>query len=32
MRFKFTSNALNGDYQMGDCIAHIEPADGRVTQ
>jgi len=32
MRFKFSSNAVNGDFQMGQCIAHIEPADGRVTQ
>jgi hypothetical protein len=32
MRFKFMSNAVNGDYQMGQCIAHIEPADGRITQ
>jgi hypothetical protein len=32
MRFKFTSNAVNGNYQMGQCIAHIEPADGRITQ
>jgi hypothetical protein len=32
MRFKFTSNAIDGDFEMGQCIAHIEPADGRVTQ
>lgn len=32
MKFKFTSNVANGDYQMGQCIAHIAPADGRVTQ
>lgn len=32
MRFKFTSNAVNGDFQMGTCIAHVEPADGRITQ
>jgi len=32
MRFKFTSNAVNGDFQMGQCIAHVEPADGRITQ
>jgi hypothetical protein len=31
MRFKFTSNAVNGDYQMGQCIAHVEAADGRIT-
>lgn len=32
MRFTFRSNALNGDYQMGQCIAHVGPADARVTQ
>lgn len=32
MRFRFTSNAVNGDYQMGQCIAHVEVGDGRVTQ
>ena len=30
MRFKFTSNALGGDYQMGQPLAHVEPADGTV--
>ena len=30
MRFRFESNALNGDYQMGQIIAHVEPADGTV--
>jgi hypothetical protein len=30
MRFKFTSNTVGGNYQMGQCIAHIEPADGTV--
>jgi len=30
LRFKFTSNTINGDYQMGQVIAHIEPADGNV--
>lgn len=32
MRFKFVSNAQTGDFQMGQCIAHVEPADGRITQ
>jgi hypothetical protein len=32
MTFTFETNTLNGDYQMGQCIAHIAPADGRVTQ
>jgi hypothetical protein len=30
MRFKFSSNVVGGNYQMGQCIAHIEPADGTV--
>ena len=30
MRFIFRSNEVGGDYQMGQCIAHIEPADGTV--
>lgn len=30
MRFKFSSNTTGGNYQMGQCIAHIEPADGTV--
>ena len=30
LRFKFTSNTIGGDYQMGQVIAHIEPADGNV--
>lgn len=30
MRFRFESNVLNGDYQMGQVIAHIETADGTV--
>lgn len=32
MTFKFETNTLNGDYQMGQVLAHIAPADGRVTQ
>lgn len=31
MRFRFESNAIDGSYQMGHIIAHVEPADGRVT-
>lgn len=27
LRVKFTSNALNGDYQMGQIIGHLGPAD-----
>lgn len=30
MRFRFESNVINGDYQMGQVIAHIEEADGTV--
>jgi hypothetical protein len=30
MRFKFQSNTVGGDYQMGQIIAHVEPADGTV--
>lgn len=30
LRFKFTSNTINGNYQMGQVIAHVEPADGNV--
>lgn len=31
MRFRFTSNVLGGDYQMGQPLAHIAPSDGRIT-
>jgi hypothetical protein len=30
LRVRFESNALGGDYQAGQIIAHIEPADGRM--
>lgn len=29
LRFRFESNTVDGDYQMGQIIAHIEQADGR---
>lgn len=32
MRFNFESNTSGGDYQMGECIGHLEPNDGRITQ
>ena len=28
MRFIFESNTVGGDYQMGQCIAHIDVGDG----
>ena len=31
MRFKFESNVVGGDYQMGQCIGHIEPSDARIN-
>jgi hypothetical protein len=30
LRFKFTSNTINGDYQMGQVIAHLGEADGTI--
>ena len=30
MRFRFSSNIIDGDYQMGQVLAHIEEADGTV--
>lgn len=30
LRFHFESNCLNGDYQMGLVLAHIQPGDGTV--
>lgn len=32
MRFKFESNTSGGNYEMGECLGHLEPNDGRVTQ
>jgi len=31
MRVKFTSNAVDGDYQMGQVLMHVEPGDGTIT-
>ena len=31
MRVRFTSNALGGDYQMGQVLMHIEAGDGTIT-
>lgn len=30
MSFKFESNVVGGNYELGKTFAHIEPADGRV--
>ena len=30
LRFKFESNTVNGDYQMGQIILHINKGDGRM--
>lgn len=30
LRFRFESNCLGGDYQMGLVLAHIQPGDGTV--
>ena len=30
LRFRFESNAVGGDYQMGLVLAHVQPADGTV--
>jgi hypothetical protein len=29
LRFRFESNTVGGDYQAGQIIVHLEPADGR---
>jgi hypothetical protein len=30
LRFRFESNVIGGDYQMGTCLAHLQPGDGTV--
>lgn len=30
LRFRFGSNTLGGDYQMGTVLAHLQPGDGTV--
>jgi hypothetical protein len=30
LRFRFESNAIGGDYQMGLVLAHIQPGDATV--
>ena len=32
MRFNFESNTSGGNYESGECIGHLEPNDGRITQ
>lgn len=31
MRFRFTSDTVGGDYQMGLILAHVQPGDGTVV-
>lgn len=31
LRFKFTSNTVGGDYQMGTVLAHVRPGDGTTV-
>jgi hypothetical protein len=31
LAFRITSNVINGDYEMGTTLAHIEETDGRFT-
>lgn len=31
MRFRIESNTQGGDFQMGQCIGHIQPGDGRMV-
>ena len=31
MRFRFESNTVGGDYQMGQILAHVAPNDGRMV-
>lgn len=31
MRFRFESNVVGGNYEMGDTVAQVRPADGRIT-
>ena len=28
LRFRFESNVIGGDYQMGLVLAHVQPGDG----
>jgi hypothetical protein len=30
LRFRFESNTVGGDYQMGQVLAHVQPGDGTV--
>ena len=31
LRFRFESNTIGGDYQMGSPLAHVQPGDGRTV-
>jgi hypothetical protein len=28
LRFRFSSNVIGGDYQMGQVLGHVQPGDG----
>jgi hypothetical protein len=30
LRFRFASNVIGGDYQMGLVLAHVQPGDGTM--
>lgn len=32
LSFRFDSNTLDGTYQMGEIIGHVQKSDGRITQ
>jgi len=32
LSLKFSTNVVGGNYQLGETVGHIEPADGRITQ
>jgi hypothetical protein len=32
LSLKFETNEVDGDYQLGETLGHIEPSDGRMTQ
>jgi hypothetical protein len=32
LSFRFDTNTIDGDYQMGEIIGHVQKTDGRITQ